>query len=166
MAVLPSATANLNLPVITRPAGACGEPSALMSAVPAEASRIPPVSLFFFHFFSPPLPSEADFNPPLGLRPPTAAAAFGSASPFSFFSFSCFLNYDAVCLVHRAVPSIFIRSFCGVTFLHGSTKAASSVPPHKASSEVLSHFTDFCFLFFSRFSLIQITDSNLLPLAC
>lgn len=144
MAVLPSATANLNLPVITRPAGACGEPSALMSAVPAEPSRVPPVSLFFFpSFFLLLFLRRQTLILHSGFVPPTAAAASGSASPFSFFFF---LNYDAaVSLVHRAVPTIFIRSFCGVTFLHGSTAAAISVPPRKASSEVLSHFTDLCF---------------------
>lgn len=90
MAVLPSATANLNLPVITRPVGACGEPSALMSAVPAEPSRFPPVSFF---------PSEADFNPQLRLLSPTTAAAFGSTSSF----FSIFFT--------TAPSHWFIRSF-------------------------------------------------------
>lgn len=128
MAVLPSATANLNLPVITRPVGACGEPSALMSAVPAEPSRSPPVSYFFFSVSFTPLPSEADFNPLRGLLSPHHRCRL-CINLSLLLLLLYFLHYGDSSLVYQVIPTFFIRSFCDVTFLRGSTTAASSLPP-------------------------------------
>lgn len=135
MAVLPSATANLNLPVITRPVGACGEPSALMSAVPAEPSRFPPVSYFFFFLFF--------FSTLLFHRRQTlilhSPHHHHHRRSLVWINLSLLLLYflhdGAVSLVHQVVPTFFIRSFCDVTFLRGSAAAACSLPPRTASSE-------------------------------